>query len=783
MNSQTIAPNNVPIYLQKYNVNIFSERNESVGKVMYTTVGTIPSNEKNKRIWSLTLTGFLKPNVDHYSIVYKFSKTDYKDNNIEGSFENIISGTFNICGRVLDASKIISSHYSDNDIESTLTIKLDATKWNFRLKKESLFYYDLNVNDVKYPLTRSKEFMSEKIEKKCTDNFTSKERLGELIVNKIIAYNGKGSRVYGVPGAGWYLEDQYIQNAIDDGNIIYKNITDETSAVFAAAYDSEVTEDPKPEQIGVAFTTAGPGVACAINGIANADTETKSVVVFCGYANNSNFQFIDSDVTKPITRKIFQLTEDTLNPGQIIDDAFYIARFGTTESPCRGPVILFVNQTSWRSPYFYNSCIHQYQRKIDYQGIDSMINKICNLITPKTLMIIRIGERVDIDVIQKMAEITKIFKNIYIHLTFLSKPYLDYSHFENVGYEGPDGMAAPCIKDQYEIVDIVIDLATDIELNNVMLVNIRNLLQENAKIFFILSQTFPNQPEGSNANNTLLTDPNIFSISLLSKLNACMPNLERVWESKRELENRQLINLILNYKKQKNKETGVLTIASFVCQILWHIYSMQEDNIGAKKEDYKLVINDENLYSYDIGTGSFIVGSFIFTKKVDHQLAFAGYSSIGISIAGAAGRSWSKHYKGDIIEIIGDGGYLNFSQSFINLVNSVCSNPRQRCLFILINDFSYTNVANGERKVFGYSTKITSTIPIQNNIQIIESLKAMIGPKCVKTLILEDMYTESVVLEDFIKKWYKKDDESFSVGGFYLLEYRTQSGYPRYEAV
>lgn len=618
--------------------------------------------------------------------------------------------------------------------------------------------------------------------KHCTVSLTSRKTIGELVVEKIINQNGKGSRIYGVPGAGWYLEDQYIQNAIDKENLVYKNMTDETSAVFAAAYDSEVTESPQPGQVGVAFTTAGPGVACAVNGIANANTETKSVVIFSGYANNSNFQFIDENLMKSITRKVYRLTENTVNPEQIIEDAFLIAKYGTTETPCRGPVVLLVDQTAWRLPYKYNDCVHKYQRKIDHQGIKSMINKIICSIHSKTLIIIRIGERINIDIIHRLAELTKVFKNIYLHLTFISKPYLNYSYFENVGYEGPEGMAAPCITDQYKKTDIVIDLATDIELNNVMLVNIRDLVHKNAKIFFILSQTLSITPKGSNKCNTLLTDPNIFSNALIVKLNACMPNIERVWKTERDLENSQLRNLILNYKKQKNEETGVLTVASFVCQILWCIYGMQENNIGAENDNFNLVIDDKNLYSYDIGTGAFIVGSFIFTKKIDHQLPFADYSSIGTSMAGATGRLWSGYYKGDIIEFIGDGGYLNISQSFVNLVNSVCSSPSQRCLFIIMNDFSYTNVANGERKVFGYTTQITSTVPIQKNIHIIDSLKALIGPKCIKSLVLEDMYTESVELEDFIKKWYKKDD-SFSAGGFYLLEYRTRSGYPRYEGV
>ena len=146
MNQETIPDNNLPVYLQKYDVKIFDDKKESVGKVLYTTVGAIPSNQKEKRVWSLNLTGYLKPNVDTYNIVYDFSKVDYKYKD-EITFENIISGIFTICGRVLDASKIIGFDYKYNDEESTLTIELDTSKWDFQLKKEVLFSYDLNVDD------------------------------------------------------------------------------------------------------------------------------------------------------------------------------------------------------------------------------------------------------------------------------------------------------------------------------------------------------------------------------------------------------------------------------------------------------------------------------------------------------------------------------------------------------------------------------------------------------------------------------------------------------------
>ena len=149
MTEKEIPPQNLPIYLQKYKVNIYPEKEETkVGDVSYTTVGAIPSNESLARVWALNLTGVLAPNVEKYRIVYDFSEVDYED---YITFEDTVSGTFTICGRVLDASKIIGQNYTYSDKNRTLTIELDTSKWNFRLKKKTLFSYQLSINDCSGP--------------------------------------------------------------------------------------------------------------------------------------------------------------------------------------------------------------------------------------------------------------------------------------------------------------------------------------------------------------------------------------------------------------------------------------------------------------------------------------------------------------------------------------------------------------------------------------------------------------------------------------------------------
>lgn len=143
--SQVIPVNNIPVYLQKYTIHILDEKSqERKGDVQYGTVGALPSNKREARVWDIKLTGQLEPNVEKYKIVYDFSNVNYKYKE-QISFENDISGTFRICGHMLDASKIMSYEYSDEN--STLSLIIDTKKWGFRLKRKVLFSFSINVDD------------------------------------------------------------------------------------------------------------------------------------------------------------------------------------------------------------------------------------------------------------------------------------------------------------------------------------------------------------------------------------------------------------------------------------------------------------------------------------------------------------------------------------------------------------------------------------------------------------------------------------------------------------
>lgn len=93
MTLDSLENENLPTYLQNFNVSISSK-----GKIFYSTVGLLPSEDQNP-LWELSLSGELEPNKNSHVILYNFSELNLP------LFETEITGTLTICGKVLDARK------------------------------------------------------------------------------------------------------------------------------------------------------------------------------------------------------------------------------------------------------------------------------------------------------------------------------------------------------------------------------------------------------------------------------------------------------------------------------------------------------------------------------------------------------------------------------------------------------------------------------------------------------------------------------------------------------
>ena len=171
-----IPSNNLPIYIQNYSIVIVGKekikncissncqqtkfgccpdgttvrRNKEstnctkeVGRELYSTVGIIPSNIKNKRVWDLNLAGILQPTSDNkYIILYKLDTVDF---NGTIKFENEMVGIFDICGIVYDMNKIAT--YSFCQQTKILSIVIHANYFEKKVGKNTPFSFSILIDD------------------------------------------------------------------------------------------------------------------------------------------------------------------------------------------------------------------------------------------------------------------------------------------------------------------------------------------------------------------------------------------------------------------------------------------------------------------------------------------------------------------------------------------------------------------------------------------------------------------------------------------------------------
>ena len=148
----TIPQNNLPIYLQEYTVSVLGNLTsldctvapeDEVGTIQYSTLGVIPSNKKDARVWDLKASGTLKPHDKDYIIHYDLSKVNY-DGKV--TFENPLSGVITVCGRVISISKKNATWFPCEETK-TVSIIIDQSRWGFSIKKETPFSMDIQLDD------------------------------------------------------------------------------------------------------------------------------------------------------------------------------------------------------------------------------------------------------------------------------------------------------------------------------------------------------------------------------------------------------------------------------------------------------------------------------------------------------------------------------------------------------------------------------------------------------------------------------------------------------------
>ena len=152
MSENTIPQNNLPIYLQEYTVSVLGNLTsldctvapeDEVGTIQYSTLGVIPSNKKDARVWDLKASGTLKPHDKDYIFHYDLSKVDY-DGKV--TFENPLSGVITVCGRVISISKKNATWFPCEETK-TVSIIIDQSRWGFSITKDTPFSMDIQLDD------------------------------------------------------------------------------------------------------------------------------------------------------------------------------------------------------------------------------------------------------------------------------------------------------------------------------------------------------------------------------------------------------------------------------------------------------------------------------------------------------------------------------------------------------------------------------------------------------------------------------------------------------------
>lgn len=600
----------------------------------------------------------------------------------------------------------------------------------------------------------------------------SSEVLAQLLVNKIVAKNGVNSNIYGVTGAATYSANKIIQNAIDANLLNYIHASNESAGIYMAAYEAEINNT-----VGVHFCTAGPGTAMAATAIGSLFNETKPCVIIFGVPTN-NFQYIDRSIMAGITKRVIYIDSSTVNPQTLIDDAFYIALNGTTEFPGQGPVALFIHNDMWNSTYTLSNEVRPYTKTINQSDVMQLITKISKGVTSfdNPRVIVRVGERVSINNITQLAILTQTYPNIYLHLTYISKTYIDSAAYTNVGIEGPMGMGV--VNGNYSAASVVIDIANDIGYGLIVDGDVKPLMPANAYIFYCLDQNLPYKPTSSTSANTIITDPNNFVTKLIEMVTVTGNSTSKLsnnpWPNTKTAQNADIITMIGKYISQTNfVGTTKPTTASVIARAVQTIYSLQSNN-------QTMLIKDNHLYSSDVGAVSFIFDSILMHQKVNHNLNFGEFSPIGCSLAAAAGRMMTGEYD-DLICVIGDGGFLNVPGYLIDLLNVIMSpGSTKRCLFMFMNDNRYSNVALAEKVKFGAFTDVTSTATIQRNLNCVNMIAAILGSACRQQLSLNDD-SSLEDLSSFVSNWYTRQI-GYTSAGFYFISYTTVTGTPIIES-
>lgn len=566
-----------------------------------------------------------------------------------------------------------------------------------------------------------------------------------MVLNKIININGLNSNIYGLPGAAWYQANQVLENYVNNNKINYIQSSNESSAIYQASYEAySYNLKNNQNKIGISFVTAGPGTTMALTALGSALNESIPMICFFGVPV-VNFQFIDITIARTVCKYVFYIDNNTIDPQKIIDKAFQYALKGTKNNSGMGSVGIFVLDSLWNSTYSYTNfsyplVVYPDNTKI----IRKMIIKILSSLQTNSKIIIRIGERVNIENLNQFIQLSTLYSNIYIHLTLHSSNYVNSFNMENVGIEGP--LENIYMNSHYQDATHVLDIGQGIENNSFIYSDVKLLMSTNSKIFYVYNTPLRYKPSSMNKLNTIYVNPNDFIPIFITEFKKLKP-FSSSWindETKLSFYN----DILSAYQNQL--KNNICTQLSVIANLMYTIYSFPSN----RTSDNIPLIDDDLLYVSDIGLAAFVSQSFIHTKNVISNVLLSEFSPIGCTLSCTAGYLRTGNYSG-FISINGDGGFMNVPGYAIDLKNVFKDNSTLSGLIFICNDKTYTNIEYSEYVLFNQITSISKTDYLQSGINIGYILKELLGDVVHDYVEYTNLTLSTIsTLQNYVSTWY-----------------------------
>jgi len=501
---------------------------------------------------------------------------------------------------------------------------------------------------------------------------------GEIIVKTIAQLQGGKCTFFGLCGSTTFRFNKIMDAAISDGVLDYVHCTNEISATLAAANFS------KNNKIGVAITTRGPGMTMATTGLASADREELPMVYLSGLGTSTDydvFQLLDTSIVSTITKRIFNITSAFTTKAEIIDvveEAFHVAKYGTSENPGPGPVSLLVSDDVWLKEFNRAGTTKFRPYRIKTGKEKKALNEIIRRWNCSSKIILRLGSRISEDTMNRMVSFAERFPQLYITTVYDSRGMLspDISN-KYLGMSGPLGNSV--VQQAMEDADLIIEAAIGVLYSL--------LIKETTDDRVIHLYDEPVDKEGYKVNADVVLEGLVYNESHL--------HVGQEWVSGDPTA--AFGQIVQSYLADGN------TIPAVVTKCVNVFY------------DEQYICRDNYYHVLDIGAAAFTAGQMLRVSDGDNLGNYSEYSPIGMSLGSAVGKMFSEPK--DAVVYIGDGGFLTMLNGLVDL-NEACHRNQNRVLVLYFDDQKYGNVAGGDLVVFGDFTSITKTTYLYQHMDL-----------------------------------------------------------------